>query len=61
MQGHEPFLELNSLNDNDKSTIIARYTPGRFPPELSFRREYCLRVLVGDEEITGRNSDICAA
>jgi serine/threonine protein kinase len=32
MQGHEPFPELNSLNDNDESEIIARYTSGRFPP-----------------------------
>jgi serine/threonine protein kinase len=32
MQGHEPFPELNSLNDNDESEIVARFTSGRFPP-----------------------------
>lgn len=32
IQGHEPFPELNSLDDGDKSEIIARYSSGRFPP-----------------------------
>lgn len=32
MQGHEPFLDLNSLDDNDESEIIAPYTSDRFPP-----------------------------
>ncbi|PVH67283.1 kinase-like protein, partial [Cadophora sp. DSE1049] len=32
MEGHEPFPELNSLDDDDESEIIRRYTSGRFPP-----------------------------
>jgi serine/threonine protein kinase len=32
MEGHEPFPELNSLDDNDESEIIRRYTSGCFPP-----------------------------
>jgi serine/threonine protein kinase len=31
MEGHEPFPELNSLNDNDELEIVRRYTSGSLP------------------------------
>jgi len=31
MTGHETFLELNPLDDNDEAEIMARYKSGRFP------------------------------
>ncbi|KAK0109248.1 hypothetical protein ONS96_003070 [Cadophora gregata f. sp. sojae] len=32
IEGHEPFPELNSLDDDDELEIISRYSSGRFPP-----------------------------